>query len=94
MSYLMGFVPGDQGWIGGGGDDDDGDKDDDDDKADGIDGGINADKKGAGINGSSTKDRGYGLDPKALTGWTKSTDYPTDERLSGSSTSFLGQNRS
>lgn len=66
MSYLMGFVPGDQGWIGGGGDDDDdGDKDDDDDKADGIDGGINADKKGAGINGSSTKDRGYGLDPKA-----------------------------
>ena len=66
MSYLMGFVPGDQGWIGGGGDDDDdGDKDDDDDKADGIDSGINADKKGGGINGSSTKDRGYGLDPKA-----------------------------
>ena len=64
MSYLMGFVPGDQGWIGGGGDDDDdGDKDGDGING-GINGGINADE-GGGIDGSSTKERGYGLDPKA-----------------------------
>ena len=66
MSYLMGFVPGDQGWIGGGGDDDDdGDKDDDDDKADGIDGGINADKKGAGINGVFHEGSRVRVGPKA-----------------------------
>ena len=65
MSYLMGFVPGDQGWIGGGDDDDDdGDDKDDDGPGDGIDGGVDAEKRG-GIDGSSTKDRGYGLDPKA-----------------------------
>ena len=58
MSYLMGFVPGDSGWIGG--DENQGD----DDEKNGGDGG----KGGSGEDGArdKEKERGYGLDPKAF----------------------------
>ena len=58
MSYLMGFVPGDSGWIGG--DENQGD----DDEKNGGDGG----EGGSGEEGArdKEKERGYGLDPKAF----------------------------
>ena len=58
MSYLMGFVPGDSGWIGG--DENQGD-DDEKNGGDGGDGGSGEERAR-----DKEKERGYGLDPKAF----------------------------